>query len=862
MKRVVGMLVTLCVASAAYALPDLQVTQANHFATGCLVRGQSYHGSGVIKNVGDVAATNFRVLIIMYGEETFFKKSPSELLSMYYEKSDDTLVQDSMFLKEVASLAPGESKTLEVDRVLPTDAPCQRYGIRVIVDVDNAVVEASEAADNAKNGLSYFPCDCPDAAPSSTPTSVVSETATSTPTTSLTSTQTPTGTATGTEPEPEATRTFTQTETSESTVTQTATLWPTPSPTMTESETCTRRPTCTCTSAPTVTNTKTPTATKTVTETKTPTATKTGTEESTATQTETSVPTATETSIPTHTPTTVPPTVTQTATATATGTQSGKPDLSVWFELLTGNLEAFPEGGCIADWTVYALRVHIVNTGTVAVEDVAVKVTSSVSDKDIQVFANLFGKDYEDVLGGAIAPNTEKVWIIYSDPFHPVCNGGYGAIVEVDPDNLIDEEDELDNRASKFLAKGCCPEDTPTVTATPTTTKTATATETTIPTATWTTIPPTNTPTATPTETESFCDRGFYILDSFGGLHRAGNPPVMSGGYLSSQGLAMDAERVRGDQDLAIIDGSGVATFVNNPVETPVQDFFFPVDGQFPLGRAVDLTVTPSGEGFWVLTDFGGIYRAGSAKVAGQGALVPHTDQLPIGYDIPFGQIRRAGMPNPGGTSLRAVAFAVINPNGDDVAEGYIILDSQGGRFLLDANGATVPQGTYTNRPNDDPLKLLDGGAYVWPFFPGLDIARDIELHPTQQGLVVLDGWGGIHPVPVDRVTNPVYFTRNDDPLHPGNLITTVGMPYVVNGFDDPSTPQDEGNEALYGIDAESIFVEFDFSPHCPNGFYTLDRWGGVFTFGGARKTPDSTGAAWTSPYFFPQMYGKKLIVY
>ena len=51
-------------------------------------------------------------------------------------------------------------------------------------------------------------------------------------------------------------------------------------------------------------------------------------------------------------------------------------------------------------------------------------------------------------------------------------------------------------------------------------------------------------------------------------------------------------------------------------------------------------------------------------------------------------------------------------------------------------------------------LNMLDPTAYVWPFFPGLDIARDIELHGTQQGVVILDGWDGIHPVPVDIVTN------------------------------------------------------------------------------------------------------------
>jgi len=880
MKRVVG-LVLMCATYVAQALPDLQVTQTSHFATGCLTRGQSYHGSGVIKNVGDTTAKNFRVLIVMYGEESYF---------------------------DVTSLASGETETLEVDRVLPSDAPCQRYGIRVIVDVDNSVTETSEGADNAKNGLSYFPCDCPDAAPSSTPTSTAGGTETYTPTLTELPSSTPSPTGTATEVEVSATNTPTQTQTIEPTATQSATLWPTPSPSATVTETQTEEPTCTNTGEPTATITKTPVATKTVTSTKTETntktatATKTYTSEHTATRTETSVPTATDTYVPTATQTTIPPTVTHTATATATGTQTGKPDLSAWYELLSDNLEELPEGSCLADWTIYTLRVHVKNTGTVSVENV-------------QVFANLFGKDYEDILDGSLATGEEKVWTIKSDPFHPVCNGGYGTVIEIDPENLIDENDETNNRISKYLLKGCCPEETatatvsPTITATetfsPTLTATATLTQTDLPTATptntlsptatrtatlWPTPSPTVTatstrtntlsptatrtktsvptatktgvpPTATPTATEEqFCDRGFYTLSVSGSLHKAGNPPKMNSNSLFGA-MAMDAEKVRGNEDIAIIDGSGVATFVNDPAGTPMQDFLFETSPNFPLGRAVDLTMTPSGEGFWVLTDFGGIYRAGTAMVVGQDALVPNTDQLPIGYDIPFGTIRRAGFPNPGNTSLRAVALAVVNPNCDDSAEGYIILDSQGGRFLLDADGTTVPSGTYAGYPDDDPLKLLDP-MYVWPFFPGLDIARDIELHPTQQGLVVFDGWGGIHPVPVDRPSNPVFFTRNEDPNNPGTLITTVGMPYITIGFDDPATPEDEGDANTYGADAESIFTEFDFSPGCPQGFYTLDKFGGVFTFGGARKSPDSCGAAWPNTYFFPYMYGKKLIVY
>ncbi len=829
MKKVVVVLL-VSVAQCVFALPNLIVIEANQpEGLECIDPSQQYVASVVVKNNGDALAAASVTRINMWGQPYFI---------------------------DTPALEPGATFEATAQSIVFNSDICQNYTVKGTADNAGTITESDETDNILFAPYMLTLCSC---LPSPTPTMTMTagDTATQTPTEVPSSTPSPTRTTTETvtqtetEVEVEATHTATNTNT--------ATLWPTPSPTMTATGTRTS------TGAPTATVTRTPSATKTVTQTRT------GTEEPTATKTETSVHTATRTSVPTHTPTTIPPTVTQTATATATGTQTGRPNLIV--------IEANqPEGlECIDPSQQYVASVVVKNNGDALA---AASVTR----------INMWGQPYF-IDTPALEPGATFEATAENDTFIPVTCRDYTLKGTADYTEVIVESDENDNIlfASYTLTLcSCLPSPTPTVTATathtlsPTQTKTATATqtgtsdptatETTVPTSTPTntTVPPTSTrtstptatrtATATPTETQSFCDRGFYLLDSFGSLHKAGNPPVMSGGYMS-QGLAMDAEKVRGDEDLAIIDGSGVATFVNDPVETPVQDFFFQVDSQFPMGRAVDLTVTPSGDGFWVLTDFGGIYRAGTAKVPGQGALVPGTDQLPIGYDIPFGQMRRMGLPNPGGTSLRAVAFAVINPNGDDAAEGYIILDSQGGRFLLDANGTTVPPGTYANRPSDDPLKLLDG-AYVWPFFPGLDIARDIELHPSQQGLVVLDGWGGIHPVPVDRVTNPVYFTHNDDPLNPGTLITTVGMPYVVNGFDDPSTPQDEGDDNLYGIDAESIFVEFDFSPHCPNGFYTLDKWGGVFTFGGARKSPDSTGAAWPSSYFFPNMYGKKLIVY
>jgi hypothetical protein len=373
------------------------------------------------------------------------------------------------------------------------------------------------------------------------------------------------------------------------------------------------------------------------------------------------------------------------------------------------------------------------------------------------------------------------------------------------------------------------------------------------------TLTNTYTPSVTPTPG---CDSGLYMLVSTGQIIRVGNPVLITGGLVLAPDLARDMERAVANnaipptEDLVVLDGAGVATFVENPGDNIVQTFVFPVNVSFPNGRAVDLEMSQSSEGFWVLSDFGGIYRAGDTKEALDPALVPGTDTaLTLGYDVGLGAMRDPNLPNPGGSSLRAVGLTVVDVDAPaNRADGYIILDSQGGHYQINPDGSFVTPGTYSGAPLDDPHKLLEPdpgqGGYVYPFFPGLDIARDIEIYPvTQQGLVVFDGWGGIHPVPVEVVSNPVFYTRNDDPGNPGNLITTVGMPYIIAGFDDPETGADESNAALFGIDAFSIFYDFEFSAGCPeSGFYTLDKNGGVFVFGGARPDSNSTAPAWTLP--------------
>ncbi|MCA9425058.1 MAG: DUF11 domain-containing protein, partial [Candidatus Omnitrophica bacterium] len=251
--------------------------------------------------------------------------------------------------------------------------------------------------------------------------------------------------------------------------------------------------------------------------------------------------------------------------------------------------------------------------------------------------------------------------------------------------------------------------ETPTFTETPTDTPTATFTSTS--TATFT---PTNTPTdtftptqtPTPTNTRRLCTDGLYLLDILGGRHTLGSPIPISGPLFFGSPIARDMEHARppgfertpnGGNDLVVLDSQGVAHFVQFPVVIP-QQFFFTPTPDFPMGRAVDLEMSADSQGFYVLTDFGGIYRAGTAKPPLTDPQLPN-QELPamLGFDVPIPpESRPPDLPNPGGATLRAVGFVVIHTGEGNVPDGFIVLDSQGGFHQLAADGGAVPPGTYS----------------------------------------------------------------------------------------------------------------------------------------------------------------------
>jgi len=368
--------------------------------------------------------------------------------------------------------------------------------------------------------------------------------------------------------------------------------------------------------------------------------------------------------------------------------------------------------------------------------------------------------------------------------------------------------------------------------------------------------------TPTPAPAPLPCDSGYYILDSFGGRHRVGDPAKISGPIYFGSDLARDLEKARlnleGEEtfDLVVLDAAGAAHFVAHPEAQVPQMFYFGNEMMdFPEGRAVDLELASDGQGFWVLTDYGGIYRAGS--VLGDGPVrVPNTANLGLGFDIPMEEgMRAAGMSAPGGAHLRAISLGVIDENRDDNPDGFIVLDTMGGRHLFDNEGNAIQPGFADEAPENSPLKLLDPAVYAWPFFPGMDIARDLEIHSTQQGATVLDGWGGIHPIPSDQPENPVYFSGNKDPNNPGHPLSGVGNPYIPFGFRPVGMTKEEMEE-----DAASIFIDLEFSAGCGDGLFVLDKFGGIFAMGSARESPDDPMAPFRdSPYFYPNQYAEAI---
>lgn len=367
---------------------------------------------------------------------------------------------------------------------------------------------------------------------------------------------------------------------------------------------------------------------------------------------------------------------------------------------------------------------------------------------------------------------------------------------------------------------------------------------------------PTQLPTRPPPQVASCTDSGFYVFDVFGNRHPAGSPPEIGGTYSLLAPDGSDMERTASG-DIGILDRFGIVTYLMAPGETPQQSFGWLSGGLAPCGDAVDVEISSDGLAFWVLTQNGGIYRGGNAVPAGEDALLGNdATQLCSLLGVPYGEMRNFPFSVLNDDAIiAAVGFVVIGSEDNQNPVGFIVLDSQGGNYKFDGQGRTLDKAQEASRG-----KLLDPET-VFPFFPGLDIARDIEIHPhgdQASGLVILDGWGGIHPVPVDQDSEVSFLTNKD--FQTGVPLFTVGLPYVTNGFDDPATPGNEDDSALYPPDTHSVFRDIEFCTDGSQGVHVLDRFGAVFAFGSTRTRVDSNLPAFDgNPLFFPFKYAQDL---
>lgn len=368
-------------------------------------------------------------------------------------------------------------------------------------------------------------------------------------------------------------------------------------------------------------------------------------------------------------------------------------------------------------------------------------------------------------------------------------------------------------------------------------------------------------PSATPTPTPPCDDTGYYLLTSFGDHIHAGDPPRINGSlFTPGMKLFGDAETVLVSEsgkgsapelDLAIMDRFGVVTFVESQGQPPAD---FILIEPFSCGQAVDLEVSPDGTAFWVLTEGGGIYRGGAAKPGAEPSLLENdADDLCGVFPLDFGDLRDpnfAVQDDP--ATIRMVGLTVLQTANPEAPTGFISLDSQGGTYLYDGQGRSIRDSQGTPGEGDPGQGLLDPNL-VYPFFPGLDIARDIELSRTLDGLAIYDGWGGTHPVPINDPANSVFFLGNRN--ESGDLLTTVGLPYLIAAFDDPETPLVE----VEPLDVHSIFIDLEFCQTGGPGIYVMDRFGGVFTFGNTRVSPNSTTPRFGGPYFFPRLWAEDM---
>jgi len=294
-------------------------------------------------------------------------------------------------------------------------------------------------------------------------------------------------------------------------------------------------------------------------------------------------------------------------------------------------------------------------------------------------------------------------------------------------------------------------------------------------------------PTATPTETSPIPVGAQIVMDGFGGFHPAGNAPDLLNkeSFYPGFDIVRDFEILPDNSGVVAVDGYGASIVLPFPGGSPklkgsLQEIDRTILPPFTPGldQYTSLVATADSAGYWVMNESGQIFGVGSGLPAGA------TQAMLIDLGLDLTADPRDGVNG-------AVDFAVVEDGG---VQAIVVLTAYGSQLvpagdvaaigLQMANGAVTGDGTY--------------GA---PFF-GWDIARDIDLEPMGQGYMILDGFGGIHPVGGARAAYDSAF---------------------LNG-PRPGMTADAGGHVYFGWDvAEKIDYTSDGL-----GLIMLDAFGGV----------------------------------
>ena len=236
------------------------------------------------------------------------------------------------------------------------------------------------------------------------------------------------------------------------------------------------------------------------------------------------------------------------------------------------------------------------------------------------------------------------------------------------------------------------------------------------------------------------------------------------------------------------------------------------VAGRLPAGvRAVAITATNTGRGYWILDSRGDVHTFGDATDWGS-----VSDVLPVGVSL-------------GGPIISMAAL----PTGD----GYWLLGSDGGVFRFgDARfhgsvPGVLPPGRTADAPVIAMVPTTSGGGY-WLIASdgGMFSFGDAEFHGSVPGVLP----------PGRRLDGAIVSAA----VHPAGIgYWMLGSDGGVFSFDVPF----EGSVPGLGLCTSAAVVELR-PTRTGNGYYALAVDGGVFTFGDAyfrgAGAPDATDMA------------------